>query len=396
MNGAQPEFIINPWSEPQRSLPVLPKLSEYFEIGTKFFALSASIVSVLGFLVFVRYCVEISYFPELTLAASAGLFGAIFSIGVMVILFFFIPYLMPWFTFSDNLNRWEYFRREGFALRTQIGSWMLLTSCIPCFSFMLIASAPKIWRGRENLLDYLFFGIFALVVILGLSLPIIVESKWLNTALRKVIKRCRSVPLPRGSKGALAAYGGLWAFVCFAVSSMASLGWGRTGMWTATGIVFILLALGLRGAFEPDPLNRWILGSVVLFLSLWSMFISPVFPAAIVRALGLAGSGAADVVIEKRYSEVLQAEGIPMLVPVDGKKELGAKRQPDSASTYLEGLNNDTILLRNVRVLLRVGGQVALSEQVAGGRATEINNGSLILIPATQVLAIRESRHSKR
>lgn len=126
------------------------------------------------------------------------------------------------------------------------------------------------------------------------------------------------------------------------------------------------------------------------------MFISPVFPAAIVRALGLAGSGAADVVIEKRYSEVLQAEGIPMLVPVDGKKELGAKRQPDSASTYLEGLNNDTILLRNVRVLLRVGGQVALSEQVAGGRATEINNGSLILIPATQVLAIRESRHSKR
>lgn len=164
----------------------------------------------------------------------------------------------------------------------------------------------------------------------------------------------------------------------------------------ATVIVFALLALGLRAAFETDLRNRWILGSVVLFLSLWSMFISPVFPTAIVRALGLAGSGVADVVIEKRYPEALQAEGIPILVSVDGKKQLGAKRQPDSAPTYLEELNNGTILLRNVRVLLRVGGQVALTEQVARGRVTEINNGSLSLIPAAQVLAIRESRPSKR
>lgn len=229
MNTAQPELVISPGSKPPRSSPLFPKLSEYFELGAKFFALSAPIASVLGFLVFVRYCVEIAYFPELTLAASAGLFGAIFSIGIFVILFFFIPYLMPWFTFSDNLKRWEYFPREGFVVRTQIGSWMLLPSCIPCFSFMLIASDPKIWRGRENLLDYLFFGIFALVVLLGLSLPIIVEAKWLDTGLRKLIKRSRRAALPSGSKGALAAYGGLWAFVCFAVSSMAWLGWGRTG-----------------------------------------------------------------------------------------------------------------------------------------------------------------------
>jgi len=68
-------------------------------------------------------------------------------------------------------------------------------------------------------------------------------------------------------------------------------------LWAATTITLISLALGLRGAFETDLRNRWILGSVVFFLSLRSMFISPVFPTAIVRALGSAASGAADVVI---------------------------------------------------------------------------------------------------
>jgi hypothetical protein len=350
----------------------------------------------LGFLVFVRYCAEISYFPELTLAASAGLFGAIFSIGIIVILFFFIPYLLPWFTFSENLKGWEYYRRDGFALMGQISASLLLPSCIPCFSFTLLASTPRFCRGRENLVGDITFVIFALVVLLGLCLPIIVESKRLNAALQKLIKRSRSTPLPKGAKGPLAAYGGLWALVCFVVSSTALLGWGRTGMWTATAIIFILLALGLRGAFETDLRNRWILGSVVLFFSLWSMFISPLFPTAIVRTLGLGACSAADVAIEKPYSEVLQTEGIPMLGSIGGKEQLGAKGQPDSGLTYLQGLNNDTILLRNVRVLLRVGGQVALSERLARGRDMEFNNGNLILVPATQVLEIRESRPYKR
>ena len=160
-------------------------------------------------------------------------------------------------------------------------------------------------------------------------------------------------------------------------------------MFITASIVFILLIFGIRIAFETDRANQVFLYTYVVCLSFFPILAFPVVPSGVVKRLGL-GNYVADVMIDKRYYETLQAEGIPLCV--SPFEEVGKSTgQPDPDLTCVQRINNDTLLLRNVRVLLRVGTQLVLQGNVAGGRATQVKHTSTIAIPTTQVLQLREA-----
>ena len=81
------------------------------------------------------------------------------------------------------------------------------------------------------------------------------------------------------------------------------------------------------------------------------ILLFPNVSTLIIRALGIGTYDDADLAVEKRYSEALAAEGIPFF------------GDPTKTLSYIEVLNDDTIMLRHMRILLRVGNQMALRKR---------------------------------
>jgi hypothetical protein len=128
--------------------------------------------------------------------------------------------------------------------------------------------------------------------------------------------------------------------------------------------------------------------AVIIFISLVCILGPPQIPTLIVQALGIGAYDDADVVVEKRYCESLVAEGMPLFRNPASWDEDRSRHQRDVESlSYIQVLNDDTIMLRHMRVLLRVGGQVALRRRGASEKQGFVNR-SIILVPATQILQV--------
>ena len=123
--------MLAPWRPKIRKIPPkaptrrwLAKLSDYLETGTKFVALATPIVAVVGFVVFLRYCLEISYFPELSLSAFAEFFAAIFLLSLLVVTVFLFLWYASSMPLKVSLRQWEGYQNQGrrFVPNIYIGS----------------------------------------------------------------------------------------------------------------------------------------------------------------------------------------------------------------------------------------------------------------------------------
>lgn len=178
----RPDFAsTTPGTSP--SSRVVRRLTEFFDAGTKFFALAAPMASVLGFLVFFRYCCEISFFPELTLSGTGGLVGASFAFAILFALYIFVACYIPSLMFGTAVWRWEGVRRHRLALMRQVTIWMTVASIILPLGFVkLVASRHKFWHRHSNYVPWLV----ALVIILILwSLLQVIGTRWINVISRK-------------------------------------------------------------------------------------------------------------------------------------------------------------------------------------------------------------------
>jgi hypothetical protein len=114
--------------------PRLAKLSEYVEFGTK----ATPIVWIVGFVVFLRYCLEISYFPEMTLSAFAGFLATIFSLGLLIVITFLFFWYLPSTFLRDTLREWQDFESERKLFVGQIYLWIIISLICPCLTLIVI------------------------------------------------------------------------------------------------------------------------------------------------------------------------------------------------------------------------------------------------------------------
>lgn len=335
---------------------------------------------------FFRYCYEIAFFPELTLSGTGGLVGAFFAFAILFAFYIFIACFIPSLMFGTAVWRWEGVRRQRLALMRKVTIWMTVASIILPLGFVkLAASSHKFWHRHPN---YVLWLVALVTILIVWSLSQVIGTRWINVVSRKA-ETVGNIRLTRELRIFLGIYGALWTTLSSAILLMAFEVGRSNGMFVTASIVFTLLIFGIRIAFETNRADQVFLYTYVVCLSFLPILAFPVVPSGMVKMLGL-GNYIADVMIDKRYYETLQAEGIPLCASPseEGGKSTG---QPHPDLTCVQRINNDTLLLRNVRVLLRVGSQLVLQGNVAGGRATQAKHTSTIAIPTTQVLQLREA-----
>jgi hypothetical protein len=219
---------------------------------------------------------------------------------------------------------------------------------------------------------------------MGISLPF--ASRVL------AIKRHRIKLLPWKLAIKLCAFGGAWLYVLFLVLGGAYLVWALNGMILAFFATFLLLLLSMGAVVRTERNAPVIFALFVILLTFVFIISMPQIPTVIVHELGIGAYNNADVVVEKRYCESLVAEGIPLLGKSDSCDEDRSRQQLEAEKvSYIEAMNDDTILLKHIRVLLRVGGQIAL-RKIAKKKPGQTNK-SIILIPAARVLQVSEERY---
>jgi hypothetical protein len=186
----------------------------------------------------------------------------------------------------------------------------------------------------------------------------------------------------------LCAFGGIWVFFGFCVVALAYLMWGLIAMSVAIYGACLLLIFSMGVVIPAERDATIFFAAVIIFISLVCILGPPQIPTLIVQALGIGAYDDADVVVEKRYCESLVAEGMPLFRNPASWDEDRSRHQRDVESlSYIQVLNDDTIMLRHMRVLLRVGGQVALRRRGASEKQGFVNR-SIILVPATQILQV--------
>jgi hypothetical protein len=164
-------------------------------------------------------------------------------------------------------------------------------------------------------------------------------------------------------------------------------------MFFAIYAACILLLLSMGAVIPAERDARIFLAGFIVSISLIVILVPAGIPTLIVQALGIGAYDNADVVVAKSYFESLVAEGIPLFGNPASWDEDRLKHQRDVSWSYIQILNDDTIMLRHMRVLLRVGSQVALRRN-GGPEKQGYDNRSIILIPATQILQLSNTLYT--
>lgn len=332
----------------------------------------------MGFFVFLRYCSEISYFPELSLSALAGFFAAIFVQSFLFVLGFLSLWFISSVSLKDTLRQWEGYQKEGKSFVQRIYSWIFISLIISCLIlFFVFGMNPQ----KDSKSDGRWFLLLVFCAFL-MGASLLFSSRRLDT------------PLPPKLRINLSFYGGIWVFLGFMVVAVAYFKWGWVAMLLAI-IGATLLLICSSGAVIPDgqaTLVQLVIVALVIVFSFLFILWPPWVPTSIVQALGIGAYDNADVVVEKRYCESLVAEGIPLVGNSDSCDEDRSRQQLEAESvSYIEVMNADTILLKHIHVLLRVGDQIAL-RKMAKKKQGQTDN-SIILIPAAKVLQVSEERY---
>jgi hypothetical protein len=333
-----------------------------------------------GFLVFLRYCLEISYFPELSLADFAGFCAAIFVLSLLVVTVFLSLWWGSSMPMKAILLQWEGYKNQGRRFVQNIYIWTIASLILPSLIlFIVFGTNPQGYKGNTQMP----YVILVCAVLMGICLPFFarrfgfIKPDWIKS-------------LPCNLRIGLHVYGGLWGFFGLFVVILAYFGWGWIGMALALYGEVLLLTFGM-GAMIPADQDKtkaivktdeqitavprtFILGGTISLVGLCFIIAFPNVPTLIVQALGIGAYDDADLVVEKRYSEALGAEGISFF------------GDPSKTFSYIEVLNDDTIMLRHMRILLRVGSQIALRKR--SERKQGLVSKSIILLPATQVLQL--------
>jgi hypothetical protein len=203
---------------PDRSLSQqwLSRLFANPEIATKALGFAPPIVTLMGFLVFLRYCLEISYFPELTPSAFAGFFAAIFILSLLVVNMFLLLWTLSSMPVKDALRQLEGSQTEGRLFVRQIYVWIFISLIYPC-SFLLVVFGKSPQNYKGNWLVPLCL-MLCLAFLMGISLPY---------SSRLLVKKPYPImPLPRKLTITLCRFGGIWVFTGFIVVALAYLAWG--------------------------------------------------------------------------------------------------------------------------------------------------------------------------
>jgi hypothetical protein len=225
-----------------RKMPDRPRsrhwLSRLFatpEIATKVFGFGSSLVSLMGFLVFLRYCLEISYFPELTLSAFAGFFAAIFILSLFIVIVFLLLWYQSSIPVKDALRQSEGFQKEGKLFVMQIYGWIIISLVYPSLILIVVfGTNPQGYKGDWQVP---FLLALCCAVSMGISLPF--SSRVLSIKLDGI------KPLPWKLTMKLCAFGGIWVFFGFCVAALAYLMWGLIAMSVAIYGACLLLIFSM-------------------------------------------------------------------------------------------------------------------------------------------------------
>lgn len=121
----------------------------------------------------------------------------------------------------------------------------------------------------------------------------------------------------------------------------------------------------------------------MIFLSVCLTILSPQIPTFIVRALGIGAYENADLVIDRPCCGALAAEGMPLVGnPASWNEELLKDKYDKESLSYILAINGDTVILKHIHVLLRIGSQVALRDRRQPEKQQEFGNRRIILLPS--------------
>ena len=83
-------------------------------------------------------CLEISYFPELTLSAFAGFFAAIFILSLFIVIVFLLLWYQSSIPVKDALRQSEGFQKEGKLFVMQIYGWIIISLVYPSLILIVV------------------------------------------------------------------------------------------------------------------------------------------------------------------------------------------------------------------------------------------------------------------
>jgi hypothetical protein len=221
---------------------MVSKLSDYLGTGTQIVTLATPTVAVVGFVIFLRYCLEISYFPELSLSAFAGFFAAIFFLSLLIVTVFLLLWWGSSMPVKAILLQWEDYKNQGRRLVENIYIWIIASLIFPSLIlFMVFGRNPQGYKGDAQMPIY---GTLAFTLLMGMSVPFFASRL-------RFTKPYRIKSLPRKVTIELCVYWGTWSFFGFFMVMLAYSMWGMIGMFAALYGAVVLLLLSM-GAVAPD------------------------------------------------------------------------------------------------------------------------------------------------
>jgi hypothetical protein len=283
--------------------------------------------------------------------------------------------LMLWYlptsSLKADLPKWEGFQGEGKGFFLKIYFWLMLSAIGPflILSFIL-GTKPLDYTGDGRAITLLAF----LPFLMGIFLPF---ARYLP------IKPPPNTPLPNQLTFTLCLLGGFWTTLLFSALATAYFAWGPLGG------IFPILAVFLFSWCVTIPAKQdpsLFITDCVALLFLFLTIVPALIPTLIVRGLGIGAYENADLVVEKRCCEALVAEGLPIIENPASWGEESMKYYDKQLFSYILAMNGDTVILRHIDVLLRIGSQIALRDRRQPEKQQGGRNRRIILLPSTQVL----------